>query len=212
MDAAALEEFLQRVGREGELEWAQGRTLAEVWRESPSGFFLIQLAVEAGMARRRVMRALFACVRPMLKYTLVEGPSYEPLDTPCMSIALDVAEAWAQCIPGAEFDAVKELAVQAKDAANVVDCMQGYAQTPYAPGAVSAALAISYAMEAACEESASECLNKVGWARFYSGSATAAQHGYSEESRREFDETCARVVRELIRAEDVATAAENSQG
>ncbi|RJS27393.1 hypothetical protein DRW03_03240 [Corallococcus sp. H22C18031201] len=211
MDAVETEVLLQRVGIKDAVEWGRGRTLNEIWHASPSGKLLLKLALEAGVARRRVLGALCACVRLTLKYTQVEGPQYEPLDTPCVPIALELAEAWARGAPGVELDAVRAMSVEAHDAASLVDCMESYGRTPYPPGAVHATFAVAFLLDAVGVEDVGECSNHLGNSFSYAEVATAAQHGHSEESRREFRETCARVVRDFIRAEDVAMAVATSR-
>ncbi|MBU8899624.1 hypothetical protein KRR26_28840 [Corallococcus sp. M34] len=213
MDAAVLEELLSRFdAADDDRAWCQGRTLAEAWRASQSGYLLIRLAAAAGVDRRRVLRAVCACARLTLKYALVMDPQYDPLDQPSVPLALDVTEAWANCVPGVELDAVKAVAGPVEQAAYGVDCAAGYLQVPFPPGAVDVAFAVANAAAAAVEESEAEYARKVAKSVLSAVSAGAAQSDYSDAGRLEFDATVARSIRDFIRAEDVAAAATSRAG
>ncbi|AGC45576.1 hypothetical protein MYSTI_04278 [Myxococcus stipitatus DSM 14675] len=204
MDAMELEALLRRANASDELlAWSRGLTLAEAWHGSPSGAWLIRLATAVGLERRLLLRALCACVRLATEHALTKAPGYEPVED-CVPLALEATEAWVRDTPGRGHDEVSALAAQASHSAYVADCLEGYCHVPFVPGAVHAAIAVAQLSMAACEERDAEFAVLTARALDDALRAESARHDYSRERQRDFDATCARVIRESLRAEDMA--------
>lgn len=89
------------------IEWLQARTLAEAWEQSERGDWLLWLAANAGVDRRRLVMSACACAR----LALVHVPPGEERPR----VAIDTAEAW--CRGEATIEQVRKASRNAADAA-----------------------------------------------------------------------------------------------
>jgi hypothetical protein len=141
MDAVTLSKTLCRLEACSKArDWADGKTLSDVYKQLHRADWWLWLATRAGVDRRRVALAACACARTALKYA-PEGEK-RPLH------AIELTERWGRGEPGVTLEQVRQAAAYAAYAAAYADA--DAAAYAYADAAAYAdAYAAAYAADAA---------------------------------------------------------------
>ncbi len=162
-------------------DWAQGKTLAAAWKQCPRGDWLLWLAGKAGVDRRLVVEAACRCAESVIG--LIPAGEERPI------AAIASARAWIQGDATIEEVRAAAYAAHAADAADAAYAAAAYAA--YAADACAAYACAAYAADAA--DAADD-------------DAYDACDAYDTAARKEAQQACASLVRQVITVADVANA------
>lgn len=145
MDAVTLSKTLCRLRACSKArEWADGKTLSDVYKQLHRADWWLWLATRAGVDRRRVALAACACARTALKY-VPEGEK-RPLH------AIELTERWGRGEPEVTLEQVRQAARGARAADYAAaEAADAAAEAAYAAYAAAADYAAAYAADAAAD-------------------------------------------------------------